>query len=88
MLDHLNTLSTKTKKTRITSPLKMAFPFSHDISNDHKGGNLSPLINSLASSTLCGLSRITPLLTMTFTRVQNRLNGLKSAEHTTESCKG
>ena len=38
MLDHLNTLSTKTKKTRITSPLKMAFPFSHDISNDHKGG--------------------------------------------------
>ena len=38
MLDHLNTLSTKTKKTRITPPLKMAFPFSHDISNDHKGG--------------------------------------------------
>ena len=80
MLDHLNTLSTKTKKTRITSPLKMAFPFSHDISNDHKGGNLSPLINSLASSTLCGLSRITPLLTMTFTRVQNRLSGYDSVK--------
>ena len=42
--------------------------------------NLSPLINSLTSSALRGLSRITPLLTMTFTRVQNRLSGYDSVK--------
>jgi len=36
--------------------------------------NLSPLINSLASSALRGRSLTIPLLTITFTGAQNQLN--------------
>lgn len=84
MLDHPNSLSTKWRRSITFPSSKDGISFQSWLirrSQLTSRENPSPFINSLASSALRGLSRIIPLLTMTFiTHVQNQSNGLNGVQ--------